>query len=152
MVLELSADAFLDEDVSAGIWETINEQKPPKEAKAPEPETEEEESLASSIDSSGDDAEPEHLADIHRIETSKLATDKSKKAWVHVVDPADDGLGERWKLSCNINLWRSTASHGDLETMRNTGKPFCPTCTAHWPLHIKQSITMATRITTLRGA
>ena len=89
---------------------------------------------------------------MHRIETSKPATGKTKKSWVHVVDPADDGLGERGKLSCNINLWRLTASHGDLEKMKATGKPFCPTCTALWPPHIQQSITMATRLKKLRGA
>ena len=147
MVLELTADAFLDKDVSAGIWEEIEKHNPPQKCKTPEPEiSQEEESLASSIDTSGDDAEPEHLADILRIETRKLATGKSQKAWVHVVDPADDGLGERWTLSCNINLWRSTSSHGDLGTMKKTGKPFCPTCTTLWPLHIKQSITVATRL------
>ena len=80
MVLELAAEAFLDEDVSADLWETIDKQKPPKEARDPEPEaSDEEESLASSIETSGDDAEPEHFADIHRIETSKLVTGKSKK-------------------------------------------------------------------------
>ena len=153
MVLDLAADAFLDEDVSADLWETIRTKQPTKEDKVPEPESSDEEvCVASTIDSSGDDAEPEHLADIHRIETSKLVTGKSKKAWVHVVDPADDGLGERWKLNCNINLWRATASSGDLDKMRCTGKPFCPSCTTLWPLHIKNSITMVTRTRTLRGS
>ena len=153
MVLELSADVFLDEDVSAGIWEDLEKHKPPQKCKTLEPEiTEEEESLASSIDTSGDDAEPEHLVDIHSIETCKLATGKSKKAWVHVVGPADDGLGERWTLSCNINLWRSTSSHGDLGTMKKNREAFLPTCTTLWPLHIKQSITVATSLKKLRCA
>ena len=61
MALELTADAFLDKDVSADIWEEIEKQKPPQYTKAPMPElSEEEESLASSVDTSGDDAEPEH--------------------------------------------------------------------------------------------
>ena len=125
---------------------------PPKRKNVPEPESSDEEvSLASSIDSSGDDAEPKHFADIHKIETCKLVTGKSKKAWVHVVDPADDGLGERWKLNCNINLCRATATSGDLEKMRFTGKPFCPSCMTLCPLHIKNSITIATRTRTLRG-
>ena len=153
MSLDLPADAFLDDDVSASIWNNIHGLKPePSGAKpqAPEPETSDEESLASSINSSGDDAEPEHLADIHRIETSKLVTGKAKKSWVHVVDPADDGLGDRWMLNCNIKLWRATATPGDLLKMKDTGKPFCPTCTSLWPLHIKQSFVVATR-GTLRG-
>ena len=80
MVLELSADVFLDEDVSASIWEEIEKHKPPQKCKTPEPEiSEEEESLASSIGTSGDDAEPEHLADIHRIEACRFSTGKSKK-------------------------------------------------------------------------
>ena len=153
MVLELSADAFLDEDVSGGIWEEIEKHTPPQKFKTPEPDiSEEEESSASSVDTSGDGAEPEHIADIHRIETCKLATGKSKQAWVHVVDPADGGLGERWTLSCNINLWRSSSAQGDLQTMKKTGKPFCPTCTALWPLHVTQSIKMATGQKKLRGA
>ena len=114
--------------------------------------SEEEESLASPVDTSGDDAEPEHLADIHRIETCKLATGKYNKTWVYVVDPADNGLGERWTLSCNINLWRSSSAQGDLQTMKKTGKPFRPMCTALWPLHITQSIKMAARQKKLRGA
>ena len=108
MSLDLPAEAFLDEDVSAGIWDNIHGLKPEPtgaEPKAPESKTsDEEESLASSIVSSGDDAEPEHLADIHRIETSKLVTGKSKKSWVHVVDPADDGLDDRLMLNCNIKV------------------------------------------------
>ena len=163
MSLDLPAEVFLDEDVSTGTqengiwdeWDCIHGLKPEPtgiELKAPVPETsDEEESLASSIDSSGDDAEPEHLADIHRIETSKLVTGKAKKSWVHVVDPADNGLSDRWKLNCNINLWRATATPGDLLKMKDTGKPFCPTCTALWPLHITQSIIVATR-GTLRGS
>ena len=149
MSLDLPAEDFLDEDVSAGIWNTIHGLKPePTGATQPGPEPEtsdEEESLASSIDSSGDDAGPEHLADIHRIETSKLVTGKTKKSWVHVADPAHDGMSERWRLSCNINLWRATATAGDLEKMRGLGKPFCPVCTTLWPLHIRQSITVATK-------
>ena len=108
--------------------------------------------LASSIDSNVDGAEPEHLADVHRIETCKLVTSKYKKAWFHVVDPADDGLGERWKLNCNINLWRATATSGDLGKMTGTGKPSCQTCTTLWPLHIRQSTTVATTSRTLRGS
>ena len=139
--------------MSTGLWEEIDTQKPPQKAYAPEPEISQEEvSRASSVDASEDDAEPEHLADIHRIETCKLATGKSKQAWVHVVDPADDGFGERWKLGCNINLWRLSAAHGDLQAMKKTGKPFCPTCTALWPLHITQSIKMATRQKKGKGA
>ena len=70
MVLELTADDFLVTDVSSGLWEEIDKHNPPQKTYAPEPEvSEEEESLASSVDTSGDDAEPEHLADIHRIET-----------------------------------------------------------------------------------
>ena len=101
--------------------------------------------LASSVDTSGDDAEPEHLADIHRIETCKPATGKSKQAWVHVVNPADDGFGARWTLGCYINLWRSSATCGDLQSMKKAGKPFCPTCTALWPPRVTQSIKLATR-------
>ena len=155
MSLDLPAEAFLDEDVSAGIWNTIHGLKPePTGATPPAPEpgtSDEEESLASSIDSSGDDAGPEHLADIHRIETSKLVTGKSNKSSVHVADPADDGLSDRWELNCSIGLWRATATSGDLLKMKDTGKPFCPTCTSLWPLHIKQSITVATR-GALRGS
>ena len=121
--------------------------------KTPEIESsDDEESLASSIDSSRDDAVLEHLADIHRIETCKLVTGKAKKSWVHVVDPADDGLGDRWKLNCNINLWRATATSGDLGKMKDMGKPFCPICTTLWPSHIRQSITVATTAGTLRGS
>ena len=154
MVLELTADAFLDKDVATDIWEELEKQNPLQKITTPEPEvSEEEESLASSIDTSGDDVEPEHLADIHRIETCKLATGNPRlKAWVHVVDPADDGLGERWTLNCNINLWRSTSTHGNLESMKKADKPFCPTCTMLWPLHIKQSIKMATRLGRPRAA
>ena len=146
MILELTADDFLDTDVSAGLWEELDKQNPPQKTYTAEPEvSEEEESLASSVDTGGDDAEPEHLADIHRIETCKLATGKSKQAWVHVVDPADNGFGARWTLGCNVNLWRSSATCGDLQSMKRTGKPFCPTCTALWSLHVTQSIKMATR-------
>ena len=153
MSLDVAADAFLDEDISAGIWENIHNLKPDQEKKAPGPETsDDEESLASSIDSNGDGAEPEHLADVHRIETCKLVTSKYKKAWFHVVDPADDGLGERWKLNCNINLWRATATSGDLGKMTGTGKPSYQTCTTLWPLHIRQSTTVATTSRTLRGS
>ena len=160
MSLDLAAEDFLDEDVSevmvSGIWDNIQDLKPEPfgaKRKAPEPESsDDEESLASSIDSSGDDAEPEHLADTHRIETCKLVTGKAKKSWFHVVDPADDGLGERWKLNCNINLWRATATSGDLGKMKDTGKPFCPICTTLWPLHIRQSFTVATTARTLRGS
>ena len=102
---------FLDDDVwtlqgTEGIWNSIHCLKPETASTeaAPEsttlgglgakpaPETSDKESLASSIDSSGEDAEAEHLADIHQIETSKLVTGKAKKSWVHVIDPADDGL------------------------------------------------------------
>ena len=151
---------FLDEAVSEvnapGIWDNIHDLKPEPfgaKWKAPEPESsDDEESLASSIDSSGDDAEPEHLADIHWIETCKLVTGNAKKSWVHVVDPADDGLGDRWKLNCNINLWRATATSGDLGKMKDTVQPFCQICTTLWPSHIKQSITVATTARTLRGS
>ena len=54
MVLELAAEAFLDEDVSADLWESIDKQKPAKVARVPEPETSgEDESVASSIETSG---------------------------------------------------------------------------------------------------
>ena len=99
MSLDLPAADFLDEDVSADIWNGLHGLKPEQTGPKPEtpaPESSDEESLASSIDSSGDDAEPEHIADIHRIMTCKLVTGKAKKSWVHVVDPADDGLTDRW--------------------------------------------------------
>ena len=146
MILELTAEDFLDADVSTGLWEEMDKQKPPQKTCTPVPEvSDEEESLASSVDTSGDDAEPEHLADIHRIETCKLATGKSRQAWVHVVDPADDGFGARWTLGCNINLWRSSATCGDLQSMKKTGKLFCPMRTALLPPHVTQSIKNATR-------
>ena len=160
MSLDLAADDFLDEDVSGvkapGIWDKIHDLKPDQsgiEHKAPEPESSDsEDSSASSIDSSGDDVEPEHLADIHRIESCRLVTGKAKKSWVHVVGPADDGLGDRWMLNCNINLWRATATPGDLGKMKDMGKPFCPICTTLWPPHIRQSVTVATTARTLRGS
>ena len=81
MVPELTADAFLEKDVATDIWEELEKQKPLQKTTTPEPEvSEEEESFASSIDTRGDDVEPEHLADIHRIETCKLATRKTKKS------------------------------------------------------------------------
>jgi hypothetical protein len=62
MSLDLPAEDFLDEDVSTGIWNTIHDLKPEPTGATqpgPEPETSDEEaSLASSIDSSGDDAGP----------------------------------------------------------------------------------------------
>ena len=59
MSLDVAADAFLDEDISAGIWENIHNMKPDQEKKPPGPETsDDEESLVSSIDSNGDGAEP----------------------------------------------------------------------------------------------
>ena len=97
MILELTADAFLDKDVATDIWEEIEKQKPLQKITTPEPEvSDEEESLASSIDTSGDDVEPEHLADIHRIEARKLATGKTKKPgcmlWTHqTTDWGSDG-------------------------------------------------------------
>ena len=170
MSLDLPAKEFLDDDVwtlqgAEGIWNEIHGLKPElvsTEATpssrtlgglgtTPAPESSDEESSASSIDSSGDDAEPEHLADIHRIETSKLVTGKAKKSWVHLVDPADDGLGDRWTLNCSTRLWRASATPGDLRKMQDTGKPFCPTCTALWPHHIKKSLIVAVK-GSLRGS
>ena len=121
MSLDLPAADFLDEDVSADIWNGLHGLKPEQAGPKPEtpaPESSDEESLASSIDSSGDDAEPEHIADIHKIETCKLVTGKAKKSWVHVVDPADDGLTDRWQLNCRVGLWRSMAATGDLIKMK----------------------------------
>ena len=42
---------------------------------------------------------------------------------MQLVVPADDGLGERWTLNCNINLWRSASTHGNLESMKKADKP-----------------------------
>jgi len=170
MSLDLPAKEFLDDDVwtlqgSEGIWSSIHSLKPVQASTEATPasstlgglgtklapESSDEESSASSIDSSGEDAEAEHLADIHRVETSKLVTGKAKKSWVHVVDPADDGLGDRWTLNCSSRLWRATATPGDLLKMQDTGKPFCPSCTALWPHHIKKSLIVASK-GSLRGS
>ena len=164
MTLDLPAEEFLDEDAwtlegSGGIWKDIHTRKPAQaEAKvaptsstlggkgeAAEAESSDEASSDSSIDSSGEDVEAEHLEDIHRIETSKLVTGKAKKSWVHVVDPTDNGLDNRWTLNCSTRLWRATATPGTLHKMQETGKPFCPTCIRLWPHHIKNSLIVATK-------
>jgi hypothetical protein len=92
-----------------------------------------------------EDVEAEHLADIHKLEISKLVTGKAKKSWVHVVDPTDDGMENRWTLNCSTRLWRATATLATLRKMQDTGKPFCPTCIRLWPHHIKNSLNMATK-------
>jgi hypothetical protein len=164
MSLDLPAEDFLDDDVwtlkgSEGIWNDIHTRKPAQTTtevapasctpgssdEVPKAESSDDDSSVSSIDSSGDDVEADHLADIHRIETAKLVTGKAKKSWVHVVDPSDDGLGDRWTLNCSTRLWRATATPGDLHKMQETGKPFCPTCTLLWPHHIKNSLIVATK-------
>jgi hypothetical protein len=117
----------------------------------PPPDSSDEESSASSIETDGEDVEPDYLADIHKIETAKLVTGKAKKSWVHVVDLADDGLNDRWALNCTTRILRATATLGDLKKMQETGKPFCPTCTILWPQHIKKSLTLAIT-SSLRGA
>ena len=38
MVLELTADDFVDTDVSSGLWEEIDKQNPSQKTYAPEPE------------------------------------------------------------------------------------------------------------------
>ena len=54
MILELTADDFLDTDVSVGLWEEPHKQNLPQKTYTAEPEvSEEEESLVSSVDTSG---------------------------------------------------------------------------------------------------
>ena len=164
MTLDLPAEEFLDEDAwtlegSGDIWKDIHTRKPAQaktevapasstqggQGGAAKAESSDDDSSDSSVDSSGEDVEAEHLADIHNIETSKLVTGKAKKSWVHVVDPTDDGLENRWTLNCSTRLWRATATPGTLRKMQETGKPFCPTCIRLWPHHIKNSLIMATK-------
>jgi hypothetical protein len=170
MSLDLPADEFLDNDVwtsqgSEEIWKDIHARKPIQAVAAAAPaiislgsqsvkatqESSDDDSSDSSISSSGDDVDADHMADIHRIETAKLVTGKAKKSWVHVADPADDGMDDRWTLNCSTRLWRASASVGELKKMQDLGKPFCPTCTTLWPLHIKKSLTVATK-GSLRGS
>ena len=170
MSLDLPAKEFLDEDVWTlqgvdKIWEGIHDLKPGMEnasaASEPStpggqrakqsPESSDSESSASSIETDGEDVEADYLADINKIETAKLVTGKAKQSWVHVVDITDNGLSDRWALSCTTRLLRATATPGDLRKMQGTGKPFCPTCTLLWPHHIKKSLTVAIK-SSLRGA
>jgi len=164
MTLDLPAGDFLDDDAwtiegSGGLWTDIHARKPTRPVaevapasstqgdlgEAAKAESSDDESSDSSVDSSGEDVEAGHLADIHNIETSKLVTGKAKKSWVHVVDPTDNGLESRWTLNCSTRLWRATATPGTLRKMQETGKPFCPTCIRLWPHHIKNSLNMATK-------